>query len=70
MKKTDEPSLSQSQPSALALAGPGGIAEASPKGTALTGENGLAVSSPQATAIAGPTKDQLKQPNDKKKNKQ
>lgn len=66
-EKLAEPSISRSQPNALALAGPGGIAAAAPRATALTGNRGISVSSPQATAIAGPTKDQVREsPRDKK----
>lgn len=56
-----EPSISRSQPTALALAGPGGVAAAAPRGTALTGDKGVSVSSPRATAIAGPSRDQIKE---------
>lgn len=54
--KNTEPSISQAQPGAIALAGPGGVAGAAPRGTALVGKGGLAVSSPQATAVAGTKK--------------
>lgn len=57
-KKPEEPSLSQADPAAIAVAGVGGVAEAAPRGTALTGNKGLAVSSPKATAIAGPKADE------------
>lgn len=62
-----EPSISQAQPGAIALAGPGGVAAAAPRATALVGDGGLAVSSPQATAVAGPTRDE--QPPQKKNNR-
>ncbi|KRT83673.1 hypothetical protein AMK59_3698, partial [Oryctes borbonicus] len=67
-EKIEEPSISRSQPNAIALAGPGGIAAAAPRATALTGDRGVSVSSPQATAIAGPSKDQIQErPIDKNK---
>ncbi|KAK6641843.1 hypothetical protein RUM44_013561 [Polyplax serrata] len=49
----ESPSIAQSKPSAIALAGPGGVAQASPVATALVGPGGLAVSAPSGTAIAG-----------------
>ncbi|KAK4879224.1 hypothetical protein RN001_007370 [Aquatica leii] len=64
---TDEPSISQSKPSALAVSGVGGVASAGPKGTALVGNKGLAVASPEATAVAGPTKDESDQKSKTKK---
>ncbi|KAF2884194.1 hypothetical protein ILUMI_21976 [Ignelater luminosus] len=56
--KAEQPSLSQAQPAAIALAGKGGVASAGPRGTALAGKKGLAVARPQATAVAGPTKEE------------
>lgn len=56
-RKTQQSSLSQAGPGAIALAGEGGVAAASPRGTAFVGKEGLAVSSPKATAIAGPEKE-------------
>lgn len=50
----DESSVSQSKPTAIAVAGRGGVASAAPVASALTGAGGLALSSPSATAIAGP----------------
>lgn len=52
----EEPSLAQAQPSAVALAGIGGVAATAPRGTALVGDKGLAVANPHATAVAGPEK--------------
>uniref|UniRef100_A0A2Y9D483 Uncharacterized protein n=1 Tax=Pediculus humanus subsp. corporis TaxID=121224 RepID=A0A2Y9D483_PEDHC len=54
-KQELQPSIAQSKPSAIALAGLGGIAQASPMGTAVVGQGGLAVSAPSGTAIAGST---------------
>lgn len=62
-----EPSISQAQPGAIALAGPGGVAASAPRGTALVGNGGLAISSPQATAVAGPTREE-QSPQKKNKN--
>lgn len=53
-KEEEQPSVAQSKPSAIALAGPGGVAQASPVGTALVGPGGLAISAPSGTAVAGP----------------
>lgn len=64
-----EPSISQAQPGAIALAGPGGVAAAAPRGTALVGQGGLAVASPQATAVAGPSKDDAGEKRKKNSNK-
>ncbi|KAF5288572.1 hypothetical protein FQA39_LY15351 [Lamprigera yunnana] len=63
---SDEPSISQVKPSALAVAGVGGTSSANPKGTALVGNNGIAVASPEATAVAGPPKEESEQQKPKK----
>lgn len=67
-QKESEPSTAQAAPGAIALAGPGGVADAAPRGTALVGKGGLAVSSPQATAVAGPNKNEDKTKKPTKKN--
>lgn len=46
-------SIAIAKPSAIALAGKGGIALAKPVATALSGDYGLASAAPHATSIAG-----------------
>lgn len=47
------PSVAESKPKAVAIAGKGGIAQAAPGASSLSGKSGLSVSSPVATALAG-----------------
>lgn len=55
---SEEPSIAQAKPSAIALAGRGGVASAKPVATALVGDGGLALSAPSATAVSGDFSDE------------
>lgn len=65
--KTADPGTAQAAPSAVALAGAGGVAGAAPRATALVGKGGLALSSPQATAVAGTKKEEKENINKQEK---
>lgn len=53
-KRKGDPSIAQAKPTAIAVAGAGGVASSSPRATAVAaGNGGLAVASPTATAVSG-----------------
>lgn len=49
----EEQSVAQAKPTAIALAGKGGVASSKPIATAVVGDNGLALAAPTATALSG-----------------